>query len=331
MQKPASTCRPRVPGHRPHQAAAVGRVAVGPVDHGLDARLAEPRDALGGRDEARPRSGRGRAAAAGRGSPPGSRRAPTAAGRARTARRAGPRPPGARRTSRPGRGSTGSSPRSRRDLRDRVGDDVVVLERDDRQLGAREPRRPRAPTGRRRSRRSRPGPRPSASTASRRRARGAERRHRRVPEDRRAAVGGALRERVGRGWSGRRGRRSAGARPRGRRRVARAGTARARARAPTISTGTPTQLGDRRARAGTGRPGRGSCRGGRCRTGGSRPAGPSRPRASRRARPTYRSRPHQVVARVELRAEAGRVPGRAARQLVLLEQHDVAPAERARW
>ena len=36
---------------------------------------------------------------------------------------------------------------------------------------------------------------------------------------------------------------------------------------------------------------------------------------------------HHVVARVELRAEPGRVPGRAARQLGLLEQHDVVPAE----
>src|SRR5207249_1516778 len=36
---------------------------------------------------------------------------------------------------------------------------------------------------------------------------------------------------------------------------------------------------------------------------------------------------HEVVARVELRAEAGCVPGRAARQLVLLEEDDVVPAE----
>ncbi len=36
---------------------------------------------------------------------------------------------------------------------------------------------------------------------------------------------------------------------------------------------------------------------------------------------------HQVVARVELRAETGGVPGRPARQLVLLEQDHVAPAE----
>ena len=38
----------------------------------------------------------------------------------------------------------------------------------------------------------------------------------------------------------------------------------------------------------------------------------------------------EVVARVELRAETGRVPGRAARQLVLLEQDDVLPSEPAK-
>ena len=37
--------------------------------------------------------------------------------------------------------------------------------------------------------------------------------------------------------------------------------------------------------------------------------------------------PHQVIARVELRAETGGVPGRTARQLVLLEQDDVAPSQ----
>src|SRR4051794_27741791 len=36
---------------------------------------------------------------------------------------------------------------------------------------------------------------------------------------------------------------------------------------------------------------------------------------------------HHVVARVELRAEPGGVPGRAARQLGLLDQDDVVPAE----
>ena len=44
--------QPGPAGHRPHQAAAVGRVAVGAVDHGLDPHLAEARDAPGGRDEA---------------------------------------------------------------------------------------------------------------------------------------------------------------------------------------------------------------------------------------------------------------------------------------
>ena len=37
--------------------------------------------------------------------------------------------------------------------------------------------------------------------------------------------------------------------------------------------------------------------------------------------------PHQVVARVELRAEARRMPRGAARQLRLLEEDDVVPAE----
>ena len=44
--------QPPLPGHRPHQAPAIGRVAVGAVDDGLDAHLAEARDALGGRDQA---------------------------------------------------------------------------------------------------------------------------------------------------------------------------------------------------------------------------------------------------------------------------------------
>src|SRR5207302_924452 len=37
--------------------------------------------------------------------------------------------------------------------------------------------------------------------------------------------------------------------------------------------------------------------------------------------------PHQVVARVELRAEARRMPRGATRQLRLLEEDDVVPAE----
>jgi hypothetical protein len=36
---------------------------------------------------------------------------------------------------------------------------------------------------------------------------------------------------------------------------------------------------------------------------------------------------HQVVARDELRAEACRVPGRAARELVLLDERDLVPPE----
>ena len=142
----------------------------------------------------------------------------------------------------------------------------------------------------------------------------------------RAAVDGALRECVREARRDRRARRSAGTPRRGRHRVAPAGTARSPAR-ERRSRAAPRRSPRSRARARTGAAGRGSCR---CRTlphwwkSTGRPVSCSSvavelDRVSEQL--------HQVVALDELGAEPGSVPGRAARELVLLDERHVAPAE----
>ena len=146
-----------------------------------------------------------------------------------------------------------------------------------------------------------------------------ERRHRRVPEDRGRAR--AADERARQARSGRRARRvgryAAASTPS----ASTSGCSSRDALRPDDLDRDAEQLGDRRRDDGTRRRGPASSPAGRCRTGGSRRlAGPLERLVELDA---VAQQAHQVVARVELRAEPGRVPGRAARQLVLLEQHDV--------
>ena len=133
----------RRPGHRPHQAAAVRRVAVGPVDDRPDPGVGERGHARRPQRRATP-SIRSRSG--------GSSRPWKSAGIPSSAQGCGLRSNGPDEQAaalladvvraRPGRGGPAARASSARDLRDRLRDDVVVLHRDDRQLVRRRAARP---------------------------------------------------------------------------------------------------------------------------------------------------------------------------------------------
>ena len=190
-------------------------------------------------------------AAGGRGSPRGCRRAPTSSGSRSNGPTSRPSPSWRSRTSCPGRGRRAARARRARPPQ-RLGDDVVMLERDDRQLDAGEPGRPRETTGPPRSRRAPPDLARRRRTCQPPRARSSAvtRALRRIVAPR----GGAPRERVRHArWVD-----VAVGRQVGRREDAvgsTSGNSSRRAPAATISIGTSEDRRDRRARCRTRPPG----------------------------------------------------------------------------
>ena len=274
--------QPRLPRHGAHQASAVGRVPVGPVDHGLDSHLAEAGNSLGSRDEALLdllEVRRQKLAVEALGNPiqrPGERVALERPDDQATALLA--------RVERVVRiAEDRQLDRARLDLWHRVGQQIMVLHRDDRQLDAGEPSHlagplargdddvlgPNVALGRRHS--------PATALAD-------ELRHSGVTQNGGAAIDGPFRERVrqarridvpvGRQVSGSEDtvgsrKREQLERPLGRDDLERDADA----------------LGDTAHVLELVQAGRASCRSGRCRTGGSRPGVLSPARALRTARP----------------------------------------------